>query len=51
MLFGRSSVAFLGHTLSVDGLSVDLSEVTAVLDWPVPLNIPQMRSVTGWMIE
>ena len=28
--FGQSSVAFLGHTLSADGLSVDLSKVSAV---------------------
>ena len=45
--FGRSSVAFLGHTLFADGLSVDLSKVSAVLNWPVPLDIPQMRSFLG----
>ena len=45
--FGRSSVAFLGHTLSAEGLNVDLSKVSAVLYWPVPRNIPQMRSFLG----
>lgn len=45
--FGQSSVAFLGHTLSADGLSMDLSKVSAVINWPVPQDIPQMRSFLG----
>jgi len=34
-LFGSSSIAFLGHTPSADGLSVDLSKISAVLKWPL----------------
>ena len=45
--FGQSSAAFLGYTLSADGLSVDQSKVSAVLSWPVPLDIPQMLSFLG----
>ena len=45
--FGQSSLAFLGCSLSADGLSMDLPKLSAVLNWPVPQDIPQMRSFLG----
>lgn len=45
--FGQSSVAFLGHTLSADGLSMDLSKISTVLNWHVPQDILQMSSFLG----
>lgn len=45
--FGQSSVSFLGHTLSAAGLSADPSKVSAVRDWPVPQDVPQLRSFLG----
>jgi len=39
--------AFLGHTLSADGFSVDLSKESAVLNRLVPQDIPRMPSLLG----
>jgi len=33
--FYLNSVAFLGHIVSVEGISVDSSKVQAVKDWPI----------------
>jgi hypothetical protein len=33
------SVEFLGHTISSKGLHVEIGKVTAVKDWPEPVNI------------
>ena len=37
-VFGK----FVMFYLSADGLRVDLSKIPAVLNWPVPHDIPQM---------
>ena len=46
-VFARSELEFLGHILSTDGLRVDPKETSAVADWPVPKDIPQLRSFLG----
>jgi hypothetical protein len=33
---GATSVAYLGHTISVDGVAMDQDTVDAVVLWPVP---------------
>ena len=32
-------VAFLGHIVSAEGLSVDLTKIDAVKTWPTPRNV------------
>ena len=34
--FGRSSVAYLGHVISAEGVAMHQQKVQAVLDWPPP---------------
>jgi len=45
--FGTTKVEYLGHSVFVDGISTDLRKVKAVMDWPVPTNIKEMRSFLG----
>jgi hypothetical protein len=37
----------LGHTISKDGISVDLSKVQEVMDWKPPTSVDQIRSFLG----
>ncbi|KAK1645648.1 hypothetical protein QYE76_063453 [Lolium multiflorum] len=34
--FGTTSVAYLGHVISADGVAMDADKVTAVTAWPIP---------------
>ena len=40
----QTSVDFLGHVVSADGVSCDPKKVEAVCDWKVPENIGEVRS-------
>jgi hypothetical protein len=42
-----STVKFLGHTISSNGISVDPSKVQEVLDWKPPNSVHQIRSFLG----
>jgi hypothetical protein len=37
----------LGHTISRDGISVDLSKVQEVMDWKPPKSVHQILSFLG----
>ena len=45
-VFGQSSVAYLGHVISKEGVAMDKQKVQAVLDWPVPKSA---RAVCGFL--
>jgi hypothetical protein len=45
--FWLTSVKFLGHTISHDGISVDPSKVQEVMDWKPPKSVHQIRSFLG----
>jgi hypothetical protein len=45
--FGLTSVAYLGHVISGDGVAMDRSKVQAVLDWPVPKTVRAVRGFLG----
>jgi hypothetical protein len=45
--FFKSSVQFLGHVASKDGVSVDPTKVKAIQEWPVPRNQSELRSFLG----
>ena len=42
--FFQASVIFLGHILSVDGISANPEKVEKVRDWPVPKNAKELHS-------
>jgi hypothetical protein len=45
--FAQSSVLFLGFIVSAEGISADPAKVRAILEWPTPNNIHEVRSFHG----
>ncbi|GMI84821.1 hypothetical protein HRI_002151400 [Hibiscus trionum] len=45
--FGRSSVEYLGHIVSGDGLAVDPAKVQAIREWAAPTTLKEVRSFLG----
>lgn len=45
--FGASEVLFLGYVVSAAGLRVDPQKVEAVVSWPTPTTITEVRSFHG----
>ena len=43
----QTSVGFLGHVVSADGIATDSSKTQLIKDWPVPRNIKQLRGYLG----
>ena len=47
MLFFQASMIFLGHMLSVDGISANPEKIDKVRDWLVPKNAKELHSFLG----
>ncbi|PKU68622.1 RNA-directed DNA polymerase [Dendrobium catenatum] len=45
--FWLSSVNFLGHVISGEGISVDQNKIQAISDWPRPTTVSEVRSFLG----
>jgi hypothetical protein len=45
--FWLSEVQFLGHVISLEGISVDPNKVQEVLDWKPPRTVHQVHSFLG----
>ena len=45
--FWLDRVAFLGHVVSAEGISVDPQKVEAIVDWKPPTNVTEVRSFLG----
>jgi hypothetical protein len=45
--FWLKEIKFLGHTISLDGISVDPEKVQEVMDWKPPTTVRQIRSFLG----
>ena len=40
-------MAFLGHVISLEGVSVDPEKIEAVVNWKPPKNVSNVRSFLG----
>ena len=45
--FWLDSVAFLGHVISAEGVSVDPQKTEAIVNWKPPTNVTEIRSFLG----
>ena len=45
--FWLDHVAFLGHVVSKDGIQVDPKKIEAILEWPRPTTVIEVRSFLG----
>ncbi|XP_008239126.1 PREDICTED: uncharacterized protein LOC103337735 [Prunus mume] len=45
--FGVSTIEYLGHIVSRQGVSADPSKLNAVADWPVPTSVKSLRGFLG----
>lgn len=46
--WAQSSVEYLGHIVSEDGVSTDPSKTQAITEWPTPTNVASLQSFLGF---
>lgn len=46
-MFAQSSLTYLGHVISAEGVSTDAKNIQVVLQWPVPSNVKEVRGFLG----
>ncbi|XP_057495647.1 uncharacterized protein LOC130780642 [Actinidia eriantha] len=45
--FWLDNIVFLGHIINRDGISVDTQKIKAIMDWPQPKTVFEVRSFLG----
>lgn len=46
-VFGQSSIEYLGHVIDANGVSADPDKLKAIMEWPVPTNLKELRGFLG----
>ena len=45
--FGMRELLYLGHIISEQGVQVHQEKIRAILDWPTPKNLTELRGFFG----
>jgi hypothetical protein len=45
--FGMTEILYLGHIISAQGVRVHPEKIRAILDWPTPRSLIELRSFLG----
>ena len=45
--FYKDRIQYLGHIISEEGISVDPEKIEAIMNWPTPINVIDVRSFMG----
>ena len=43
----RPKIHYLGHVILGDGVSIDPTNIRAIMDWPTPTSVTEVRSFMG----
>jgi hypothetical protein len=46
-MFSMTKIIYLGHIISAKGVQVHQEKIRAILDWPTPKNVTELRSFFG----
>ena len=45
--FYKYMIHYFGHTISDEGISIGLEKIEAIMNWPTPRNVTNVRSFMG----
>jgi hypothetical protein len=45
--FYQTEIQYLGHVISTKGIVVDPEKIKAIMEWPVPKDVANIRSFMG----
>jgi hypothetical protein len=55
--FYQLKIHYLGDVISSEGITMDPAKVKTIMEWPAPVNVPEVRSFMGlagyyrWFVE
>jgi hypothetical protein len=49
-IFYQKKIHYLGHIISVEGITVDPEKIEAIRGWPMPRNVTEVRSFMGLLV-